>query len=245
MLRRFILNFILFIMSKLCEELPNGFVYLDEVNSNIISNLRYATEENFISENVRGYKANRVILTKQAALSLNEAWKIFDENGFNLVVYDAYRPTRAVDHFIEWSLNPNASQEKKSSYFPHIEHNTVFDKGYVAKKSGHSRGSTIDLTIIEKNKCIKPVNITKRILKDGREINFLDDNTVDMGSSFDLFDEASTTLSEVVSEQALKNRKFLLDTMIKCGFKNYEFEWWHYTLINEPFPNDYFNFEII
>ncbi|CAF0775868.1 unnamed protein product [Brachionus calyciflorus] len=224
--------------------LPESFVYLDEINPRIITNLRYLTKENFMNQKVIGYEANRVILTKQSAIALNEAWKEFNSRGFNIVIYDAFRPTRAVQNFVSWAEDKNANQINKPSYFPYIDHDKTFDEGYIANRSGHSRGSTIDLTIINSDKSLQNVVRINRTLSDGRQILFLDDNTLDMGSSFDLFDKASNTLSNLVNETAHQNRLLLKNVMEKNGFVNYELEWWHYTLKNEPFPDTYFDFQI-
>ncbi|RNA40626.1 D-alanyl-D-alanine dipeptidase [Brachionus plicatilis] len=197
-----------------------------------------------MNQKVSGYDANRVIMTQKCAIALNEVWKELDSKGFNIVIYDAFRPTRAVQNFVRWAEDKNANQTNKASYFPYVDHDKVFDEGYIANRSGHSRGSTIDLSIIELGKSLQNVVRKNRKLSDGREIFFLDDNTLDMGSSFDLFDKASNTLSNLVPDTAHQNRLFLKDLMEKNGFVNYELEWWHFTLKDEPFPDTYFDFQI-
>lgn len=235
-------------MSSL-NTLPDGFVYLSEINDNIIVDLRYFTDTNFIGSRIDGYKANRCIMTRDAANALNDAWKQFDNDGYTIVVYDSYRPQKAVDHFIRWSAESNDDSNKmKRLYYPHTEYSKCFELGYVAKRSGHTRGSTIDMTIISKEGKYKGLSssfeLIDRKLNDDRLITFIDDNTVDMGSSFDLFDPASWTQTDLVDATAQANRLYFVNTMKNAGFRNYEREWWHFTLINEPFPDTYFNFDV-
>jgi D-alanyl-D-alanine dipeptidase len=221
-----------------------GFVYLEEVDSTIRTSLRYATDENFLGHPVAGYKSQEhVIVTYPTALALKKVQEEVQKDGYCLVVYDAYRPQQAVDSFMEWSTNLTA-QSKKSFYYPRVNKEDVFDLGYVAKRSGHSRGSTVDLTIIENNKEIHPVIASVRVLKDGFSILFLDDGTVDMGSSFDLFDIASHYENDLIPAEYKIMRKYLHNVMIKHGLKGIAEEWWHFTLENEPFPTNYFNFPV-
>ena len=224
--------------------LPDGFVYISDLNPNIIINLRYYGLINFVGSVVDGYKANRGILTKEAAEALNNAWKLLDNDGYNLVVYDAYRPQKAVDNFVRWANSTDYNQLMKLLFFPFIDHDKCFDLGYIALKSGHTRGSTIDLTIIKKDTQLEPLKYTSRSLTDDRIITYLNDNTVDMGSSFDLFDLASWSKTSLVNQTAQDNREYLINIMKQAGFNNYEQEWWHFTLANEPYPNTYFNFDV-
>lgn len=227
------------------EDRAKGFVYLHEVDPTILVSLRYLTHENFVGTPVDGYKEPVVIMTRHAAEALKKAQETLSRDGYCLVIYDAYRPQQAVNHFIRWSENCN-DQCKKSQYYGRVNKSEVFDLGYVARRSGHSRGSTVDLTIIKTNKTLQPIQEKKRILADGHEIIILDDGTVDMGSSFDLFDDASHTDSDLIEEKYKKRRKYLKNVMGLHGFENYSEEWWHFTLKNEPFPKDqessYFNF---
>ena len=241
-----------FTMFGLCfslseEARSNGFVYLHEIDPTILVSLRYNSNENFVGKPVNGYKKSVVILTKQAAQALKKAHDAFKKDGYQLVVYDAYRPQQAVDHFMCWSLAIK-DQLKKLQYYPRVNKADVFKLGYVAERSGHSRGSTIDLTIIESGKKLHEVKESDRMLLDGYTIKFLDDGTVDMGSSFDLFDVASHFENDVVQEKYKKLRIYLKQVMENHGFKNYAEEWWHFTLKNEPFPaysnESYFNFPV-
>jgi len=227
------------------ESLPSGFVYLHDIIPDIQVSLRYASEENFMGCVVNGYFSNVSIITKAAALGLQQAQKLAKENGYELVIYDSYRPQKSVDHFIKWSDDPNDPQTKKDHYYPRTNKADAFNLGYIARKSGHTRGSTIDLTIIPIGKrVLNPLVAIKRTLNDNSTILFLDDGTVDMGSSFDLFDEASYTNSTLINENHQQMRMLFKNIMEKVGFINYQKEWWHYTLKNEPFPDTYFDFDI-
>ncbi|UJR29184.1 hypothetical protein I4U23_010398 [Adineta vaga] len=146
---------------------------------------------------------------------------------------------------MNWSQSQNDSEVKKSFYYPRVNREDTFQLGYIAQKSGHTRGSTIDLTLISLDKYLQnPLKPTKRILNDNSTIFYLDDNTIDMGSSFDLFDQVSHTNSSLVDKICQQNRLMFKNLMDQAGFINYDKEWWHYTLKNEPFPDTYFDFDI-
>jgi D-alanyl-D-alanine dipeptidase len=194
---------------------------------------------------VNGYYGNVSIITEAAGLALKQAQELAKEKGYELVVYDSYRPQKSVDHFVRWSEDQNDLQRKKDHYYPRTNKEEAFDLGYIARKSGHTRGSTIDLTIIPIGKrVLNPLVPRERILNDNSMILFLDDGTVDMGSSFDLFDEASHTNSTLIDENHQQMRMMFKGIMEQAGFVNYPKEWWHYTLKNEPFPETYFNFDV-
>jgi len=238
--------------AQLCNALSehakaNGFVYLHEVDPTIIISLRYATQENFIGEKIDGYNKPVLIVTNQAAQALKRVQAEVKKDGYCLVVYDGYRPQQAVDHFVRWS-EQISDQSKKKQYYPRVNKADVFELGYVAKRSGHSRGSTVDLTLIKIGQ--KPHNVKEkeRVLLDGYKITFLDDGTIDMGSSFDLFDTASHYENNLIKHKYKKLRTYLKNAMEKHGFKNYAEEWWHFTLKDEPHSphqdSSYFNFAI-
>lgn len=172
------------------EARSKGFVYLSEIDPTILISPRYYTSENFVGCRVDGYKKPVIIMTKQAAEALKQVQQEVVSEGYCLVVYDAYRPQKAVDHFIRWSREIS-DQAKKSHYYPRVDKAKVFELGYVAERSGHSRGSTVDLSLIKIEDVLHPIQVKNRTLRDGFIIDFLDDGTVDMGSSFDLFDTAS------------------------------------------------------
>ena len=232
----------------LSEETPSkGFVYLHEIDPTILVSLRYQSNENFVGKPVDGYKKPVVIMTKQAAKALKQAQAAVKKDGYCLVVYDAYRPQKAVDHFVRWSKEIE-DQVKKTAYYPRVDKARVFELDYVAERSGHSRGSTIDLTIIKDGNRLHEVTERERTLLDGFTTTYLDDGTVDMGSSFDLFDKASHHENNLVAERYKKLRMYLKNIMETYGFKKYPNEWWHFTLKNEPYPanldSSYFDFDV-
>lgn len=229
------------------ETRAKGFVYLHEIDPTILVSLRYATDENFVGKPVDGYKSSKVIMTKQAAEALKKVQASVKKDGYSLVVYDAYRPQEAVDHFMRWSAAID-DQIKESQYYPRVNKKDVFDLGYVAKRSGHSRGSTVDLTLIKLGDSLHKIEEHDRVLLDGFTIKYLDDGTLDMGSSFDLFDVASHYENKVIGEPYTTRRTYLKNIMEKHGFKNYSEEWWHFTLKNEPYlaslDESYHNFPV-
>ena len=226
------------------QKLLEDFVYLKDIDSSIIENSRYFGSENFLGRPVKGYASPSIICTKKAAEHLKKAHDEFKEKGYLLVVYDAYRPQRAVDEFKQWGENKN-DNKKKSFYYPTThDKKDLFINGFIAYKSDHSKGSTFDLTIIEINKQVNltPLYSTYK-LNNGEEIPFIDDNTVNMGSSFDLFHIASYHDSPVIHNKShIENRNLLREVMQRNGFKEFEKEWWHYTLEDEPFKDIYFDF---
>lgn len=229
------------------EARQKGFVYLHEVDPTIQTSVRYATKENFIGNEVDGYKKSIIIMTRQTAEALKRVQDDIAHDGYCLVVYDAYRPQRAVNNFMRWA-DDVSDQVKKSQYYPRINKAHVFELGYVAKRSGHTRGSTVDLTLIKKDSQLHDLVPTTRTLADGFTITYLDDGTVDMGSSFDLFDVASHFDNDVIASEYKKLRIYLREKMIKHGFVPYEDEWWHFTLKDEPYARNletsYFDFEV-
>jgi D-alanyl-D-alanine dipeptidase len=230
------------------EARSKGFIYLDEVDPTIRISPRYASSENFVGTSVDGYTIqDHIVLTKVAADALKQVQDAVKKDGYSLVVYDAYRPQRAVDHFMRWSKDTR-DQAKKTQYYPSVNKADVFELGYVAERSGHSRGSTVDLTLIKDNDSLHDLVVKARKLENGETIEFLDDGTIDMGASFDLFDEASWYESKQIDPTCKAMRAYLRIMMKKHGFRSSEQEWWHFTLNNEPYPagqdSSYFNFPI-
>lgn len=224
------------------SSLPEGFVYLDEIDPSIQYSLRYNSENNFIGCPIDGYKASRVILTRPAANALSKAQAHFKTDGYSIVVYDATRPQTAVNHFMRWSKE-TSDQTMKSLFYPRIDKAKVFELGYVAEKSGHSRGSTVDISLLPLGAVLHEITPQSRKLKDF-EFLYLKDGTVDMGGHFDLFDKASHYENDLISEEHQSRRKYIKDVMESYGFKNYAEEWWHFTLKDEPFPDTYHDFPI-
>ncbi len=202
--------------------LPEGFVYLDQICPTIMQNLKYASDDNFTGTIVRGYNKNTAILTSKAAKALQQVQEELEIKNQTLLIWDAYRPTMAVDYFLEWEHQPD-NPRIKEKFYPHLTKEELFTIGFIAPgHSTHSRGSTIDLTIFDK--------------ESSQELN--------MGTDFDFFDKKTYTNNQNISQEAQKNRKYFVNLMDKYGFENYHKEWWHFTLRNEPFPNTYFNFPV-
>jgi D-alanyl-D-alanine dipeptidase len=224
-----------------------GFVYLHEVDPTILASLRYATSDNFTGKPVRGYQKPVVVLTRVAAEALKKVQAAIKKDGYGLVVYDGYRPQQAVDCFVEWGKQVQAV-DKQLQYYPRVLRHKVLDLGYVASRSEHSRGSTVDVTLIKLGKSLQPIQEVDRRLLDGMVVKYLDDGTLDMGTSFDLFDKASHHVNYLIDKRYKKCRSYLKIVMEMHGFRANKKEWWHYTLINEPYPAGedahYFNFEV-
>jgi len=226
--------------------LQESFTYLDQIDNTILYDIRYAGSMNFVGKIIDGYHINRPVMTSVLAHALSKIQKIVNKDGFSLVVYDAYRPQKAIEHFGRWSEEPH-NQGMKTKFYPYVNKADAFELGFLSKRSAHSRGSTVDLTLIENGKALKKphdITYTTRFLKDGREVLCLDDGTLDMGSHFDLFDEASFHKNDLLDEIYMSRRKYLRDIMMSNGFDDYRKEWWHYSLLEEPFPETSFNFDI-
>jgi len=215
------LVFTFFISLNTFAQLPNGFVYVQDEIPLIKAELRYFSTNNFIGKPINGYMANKLILSSKATKELKLIQKELNERGLGIKVYDAYRPQRAVDHFETWATKLNDTLMKRH-YYPNVEKKNLFEEGYIAYKSGHTRGSTLDITLMD--------------LKIGQEL--------DMGSPYDFFGMQSWVAYKNITKKQFQNRQQLQTVMLKHEFKNYPLEWWHFTLKDEPFPNTYFDFVI-
>lgn len=214
--------FFLFIgFSAICQNLPKEFVYLKTIDASIKSELRYLSDNNFIGKPIDGYKNDCVIVTIETAKALKKIQHTLSKKGLGLKIFDAYRPQEAVNHFVKWARVLQDTL-KKTEYYPNVPKSELFKQGYIASKSGHSRGSTVDLTIVN--------------LKTGKELN--------MGSPYDFFGEKSHPFFKNITKKQQENRMLLRNIMLTNGFKPYDNEWWHFTLKNEPFPKTYFNFPV-
>ncbi len=223
--------------------LPHGFTYIRDLDPTIRVNLKYYNGDNFIGWRIPGYNANRGILTLQAAVALSKAQAIFDRDGYSILVYDSYRPQQSVDYFVNWIKNVD-DERNKPFYYPRVDKRTFIEEGYVASRSGHSRGSTLDMTIIKKD--LKHLERAQREMRNfyGIVLPFMNDNSVDTGTGFDLMDEASHGENNIVSAEHKANREYIRKVMESVGFRVLAEEWWHFTLRDEPFKNTYFNFTV-
>lgn len=240
------ISFILFfiINSKSIAQIPDGFVEIKEVIPDIVLDLRYYSNHNFLGRKVNGYNAEKCYITKAAADSLSKVQAELRKFGLSLKIYDAYRPQRAVDDFVNWAKNLSDTLTKKE-FYPTVDKNRLFIDGYIAEKSGHSRGSTVDLTIVPVPIPLQPQFDLSNMCECYKSIEErFKDNSIDMGTGFDCFHPLSHTLNPNLTPQQRANRMLLYSLMTKYGFKNLSEEWWHYTLVNEPFPDTYFNFVI-
>lgn len=241
------ITFIFFITLSVrffCQNIPDGFVEIREVIPDIILDLRYLTNNNFLGVPVDGYKAEKCYLTKAASDSLAKVQAELRKFNLSLKVYDAYRPQRAVDHFVKWAKDLSDTLTKKEFYST-VNKDRLFIDGYIAEKSGHSRGSTVDLTIVPIPLPSQPAFDADKQCEcyQSMEERFKD-NSIDMGTGFDCFHSLSHTENPELSPQQRANRLLLTSLMDKYGFKDLAEEWWHFTLRNEPFPATYFDFEI-
>jgi D-alanyl-D-alanine dipeptidase len=199
----------------------DGFAFLDEVAPGIRWDAKYATWDNFTARPVDGYDANRIVGTVELCRALRETQRAAATHGLGLLVWDGYRPQRAVDRFVRWAAEPE-DERTKHRHHPRIDRRSMFELGYVAERSGHSRGSTVDLTMFD--------------LRSG--------DLVPMGGDHDLMDAISHHEADGVPAAAAGNRRTLRALMEDGGFVAYEAEWWHYTLADEPYPDTLFDFPV-
>jgi len=197
----------------------SNFAEISTVIDDAAYDIRYYSPNNFTGSKITGYKAPRAYMTQPALAALARAAADLRAQGYRLLIWDAYRPQKAVDHFVAWINDPTDPGDK--TFYPTLEKSDLLAGNYIMAKSGHSRGSTVDLTLIKK-----------------------DGGFVDMGGTFDLFSEISHPDYKKITKKQKKNRKILRDAMIKAGFNPLDSEWWHFTLKDEPYPDTYFNFDV-
>jgi len=227
------------------SRLPKDFVYLKDIDPTIQQDIRYSGYHNFMGHPVKGYHAKECVLTRQAAYALAKVQADLLKSNLSLKVYDCYRPQQAVDDFVAWSKQPKDTK-MKNEFYPRVAKNHLFADGYIAKKSGHTRGSTVDLTIVT------VPTLQEAEYHQGQKLiacfapyhSRYHDNSINMGTGFDCLDTTAYPLSKKVSLVAYQNRQLLRHIMRKYGFQPYDKEWWHFTLKDEPFKNSYFNFPI-
>lgn len=199
----------------------SGFVLLSDYVPGIVQEIRYYSTFNFVGDRIDGYEEPVALLTKEAARALRTVSNQAMVSGYRLKIFDTYRPARAVKHFMLWGIE-DLDLRMKPFFYPELEKQELFEKGYVASRSSHSRGSTVDLTLLD--------------MKTGKEM--------DMGSPFDYFGELSHPDCRDVTEEQYENRMFLQSLMVRNGFEPIDCEWWHFTLKDEPFPETYFDFPV-
>ena len=199
----------------------SGFVLLADYVPGIIQEIRYYTTYNFIGDRIDGYEEPCALLTKEAARALRSVSNEMASQGFRLKIFDAYRPATAVKHFVLWGIE-DLDLRMKPFFYPDLDKEDLFNLGYIASQSSHSRGSTVDLTLLD--------------MSTGKE--------VDMGSPFDLFSEKSHPDYRGITDEQHDNRMLLQSAMTRNGFEPISCEWWHFTLCNEPYPNTYFDFPV-
>jgi D-alanyl-D-alanine dipeptidase len=200
---------------------PPSFVDAATVVPNLVVDMRYLGANNFVGRPVDGYERPICYLTREAAAALAEVARDIEKQGLAIKAYDCYRPVRAVAHFVRWARDLR-DVARKADYYPQVEKQNLFRDGYIAARSGHSRGSTMDIGLVTR--------------ADGRDL--------DMGTPFDFFSPRSAPGDKTVSAQAQANRKLLADAMRRRGFMPYNKEWWHFTLRREPYPDTYFDFPV-
>ena len=199
----------------------SGFVLLADFVPGIIQEIRYYSTYNFIGDRIDGYEEPVAILTREGARALKAVAGELNAQGYRLKIFDAYRPATAVKHFVLWGIE-DLDQRMKPYFYPDLEKQELFQQGYIAKRSSHSRGSTVDLTLLD--------------MRTGQEL--------DMGSPFDLFSERSHPDCRAVTDEQYENRMFLRTAMLRGGFAPLDCEWWHFTLKDEPYPDTYFEFPV-
>lgn len=222
--------------------MPESFVYLRDVDPTIQQDMRYAGSRNFTGRPVPGYDAPECILVREAAEALKAAQAALEPSGYSLKVYDCYRPAKAVAAFVNWSSEPDDPKAKRTHY-PNLSKRDLFPN-YIATRSGHSRGATLDVTIVPIGTEPAPVKADSDQPEPCTEGDPAD-NALDMGTGFDCFDPKANTVTRGLTPAEEQNRKRLVDVMSRHGFRNYPKEFWHYTFEPEPFPDTYFDFPIL
>ena len=204
------------------SNLPDSFVSVGEMIPDVLLEIRYYTTYNFVGERIDGYEEPIALLTREAAQALALVSTDLKKQGLRLLIYDGYRPQRAVDHFVRWAEDLSADS-MKPVFYPDVDKSLLFDQGFIARRSGHSRGSTVDLTLVDE----------------------MTGEKLDMGGPFDFFGERSHPgFTGDLTPSQIENRMLLRKAMLRRGFRPLRTEWWHFTLENEPFPDTYFDFPV-
>ncbi len=225
------------------EDVPDGFVWLGDVAPTIAQDIRYYGPHNFLGRPVAGYAAPECILTREAAEALLAIQSELALSRLSLKVYDCYRPQAAVDDFIVWAAVPE-DQATRAEFYPRVRKSRLFKDGYIAEQSGHTRGSTVDLTLVRTPPRRQETYTRGDRLRDCTAKARFRDNSLDMGTGYDCFDPLSHTFNGRVKGKQRANRLRLRAPMIAAGFKGLKEEWWHFTLRDEPFPDTFFDFPV-
>lgn len=226
-----------------------GFVYLHDIDPSILTKLKYHQDENFTGRSVKGCRENQAIITEKAAIALSNAQEEFSMHGYSLVVYNAYHPYKAYEHFQDWlEIDEYQSEElieKKSLHHPNLSKEELKNNGYIETKYQHVKGSTVDVTIIAlQNMLLEKHQKQYRSYSGQKKIVYLNDGSVDMGTSHDFFDPLSKFDHPAMPQKVKENRSFLKRVMQNHGFKPNEKVWWQFTLAREPYVNSKFDFDI-
>jgi zinc D-Ala-D-Ala dipeptidase len=239
-----LMNFMLPAMAVAGSALPKGFVYLRDIDPTIVQDIRYAGSHNFVGRPIRGYLAAECILSEPAAKALEVVQRKLTEKKLSLIVWDCYRPKRAVNDFLRWSKDPTHS-EMKAEFYPRADKEKLFAFGYLARPSAHSRGSAVDLGIVPATFLSAPPNASQppKACTSPKGERF-EDGTIDFGTGYDCLDVLAYTSNARVGGTALRNRQTLKSCMQGAGFRPYAREWWHFELIDEPFHRREFDFEV-
>ncbi|WP_406692547.1 M15 family metallopeptidase [Saccharopolyspora sp. ID03-671] len=226
------------------KQAPDGFVRLRDVDSSILEDVRYATPHNFTGDPVPGYDEPMCVLTRPLAEALHRAQQQLVPEGYSLKVYDCYRPQQADDRFVEWAQNDD--HRMKDEFYPGLAKSELYSAGYIAENSGHSRGSSVDLTLVRLPAAPQRPYVPGEPLHPctDPEGKRFPDNSVDMGTGFDCFDDRAHTDDPRITGEARANRDVLRDAMTSVGLQGYSGEWWHFNLPDEPFPGEYFDFPV-
>lgn len=203
------------------RELPDGFVYIDEWIEDCVIDAKYAGTDNFMGRPAAGYERPLVVTSRPVAEALVRAADLLRAQGCLLKLFDAYRPQRAVDDFCRWG-DDLSDHRRKPVHYPNVEKQRMFEEGYIARRSSHTRGCAVDLTLVDAHTC----------------------QELDMGSIFDFMDPRSWPACPDISPEQRRRRELLRDAMCACGFSPYECEWWHFSVRPEPYPDTYFDFPI-
>ena len=227
------------------DKAPEGtFVSVKDAIPSVIVETRYRTSHNFIGEPIDGYRDDVCLVTTQTAKALAEVQRRVRKQGYTLKFYDCYRPQRAVDQFVAWAKRLQDTRTK-AEFYPRVAKTRLFKDGYIAAKSGHSRGSTVDLTLVRrtagKQERYRRANQRDCALPAGVRFR---DNSIDMGTGYDCLDPLSHPFNGRIGGKQRKNRLTLRHAMVDAGFNPLPTEWWHFTLADEPFPERYFDFPV-